>query len=101
MTTLVGNAQNLPIYTPTPVAAASATAGKLTLSQTDFLELMTAQLKNQDPTQPIDNNQMVAQLAQLSTVDGISKLNTTVTRIASDLDRFAPATPANPAIPAA
>jgi len=49
--------------------------GVSTLSQTDFLKLLTAQLKNQDPTEPVDNAQFVSQMAQFSTVSGIEQLN--------------------------
>jgi len=48
------------------------------LGQADFLLLMTTQLRNQDPLKPMDNAQMVSQLAQMSTVQGIESLNTTV-----------------------
>ena len=48
------------------------------LDQADFLKLMTTQLQHQDPTKPMDNSQMVSQMAQLSTVQGITDLNTTV-----------------------
>jgi flagellar basal-body rod modification protein FlgD len=37
-----------------------------------------AQLKNQDPTNPMQNNELTTQLAQISTVSGIEKLNTTL-----------------------
>ncbi|WP_313319405.1 flagellar hook capping FlgD N-terminal domain-containing protein [Stenotrophomonas sp.] len=60
-------------------AQASTTTKKNdTLDQADFLKLMTTQLQHQDPLKPMDNSQMVAQMAQLSTVQGISDLNTTV-----------------------
>lgn len=58
--------------------AAASTKKKDTLDQADFLRLMTTQLQQQDPLKPMDNNQMVAQMAQLSTVQGISDLNKTV-----------------------
>lgn len=45
------------------------------LSQEDFFALLTEQLANQDPTKPVDNDQMVAQMTQFTTADGISKLN--------------------------
>lgn len=54
--------------------ASSAT----TEAQDRFLKLLTAQLKNQDPLNPLDNAQMTSQLAQISTVDGITKLNATL-----------------------
>ncbi|NMF91369.1 flagellar hook assembly protein FlgD [Aromatoleum petrolei] len=50
-------------------------------SQGRFLTLLTAQLKNQDPMNPLDNAQVTSQLAQISTVDGIERLNTMLTQI--------------------
>lgn len=47
-------------------------------TQNRFLKLLTTQLKNQDPLSPLDNAQMTSQLAQISTVDGIERLNTTL-----------------------
>jgi flagellar basal-body rod modification protein FlgD len=61
-------------------------ANRTTLGQSDFLALMTAQLKNQDPTKPVDNSEYVTQLAQLSTVTGISETNVDLTSIAKKLD---------------
>lgn len=46
------------------------------LGRDAFLELMIAQLNNQNPLEPTDNQAFVAQLAQFSTVEGIDKLNT-------------------------
>ena len=43
-----------------------------------FLKLLVTQLKNQDPLNPTDNAQMTSQMAQISTVSGIEKLNVTV-----------------------
>ncbi|ORM70431.1 flagellar hook assembly protein FlgD [Pantoea rwandensis] len=40
-----------------------------------FLNLLVAQMQNQDPTNPMDNNQLTAQLAQFSTAAGVEKLN--------------------------
>src|SRR3546814_14686165 len=56
-----------------------------TLDQSDFLELMTAQLKNQDPFSPVDNTQMVAQMAQFSSVAGIAEMNSTLKAISDKL----------------
>lgn len=47
-------------------------------SQNRFLKLLVTQMKNQDPLNPMDNAQMTSQLAQISTVDGIEKLNATL-----------------------
>lgn len=45
------------------------------LGKTEFLELLVAQLNNQNPLDPQDNGEFVAQLAQFSTLEGIEKLN--------------------------
>lgn len=49
--------------------------------QNRFLTLLTAQLKNQDPTSPLDSAQMTSQLAQISTVDGIERLNASLQKM--------------------
>jgi len=59
--------------------ATSATAD----AQDRFLKLLTTQLRNQDPLNPMDNAQMTSQLAQISTVDGIEKLNATLKQLLS------------------
>jgi flagellar basal-body rod modification protein FlgD len=56
-----------------------------TLDQTAFLKLLTTQLKTQDPTQPVDNTQMLAQLAQFSSVSGIAEMNASLKAMASDI----------------
>ena len=66
----------------TPVA----NKGTGTLGQADFLKLMTAQMKNQDPTNPTDNTQMIAQMAQFSSVAGIAEMNTTLKAMAVKLN---------------
>nr|WP_205967801.1 flagellar hook assembly protein FlgD [Paraglaciecola sp. 20A4] len=45
------------------------------LSQEDFFSLLTEQLANQDPSKPVDNDQMVAQMTSFTMADGISQLN--------------------------
>ncbi len=46
--------------------------------QNQFLKLLTTQLQNQDPLNPLDNAQVTTQLAQISTVEGIQQLSTTL-----------------------
>lgn len=65
---------------------ALALKSKATLDQSDFLALMTAQLKNQDPTKPVDNAEFVSQLAQFSAVTGISQTNTAINATNARLD---------------
>ena len=75
---------NLGISRTSSSAAVSASAST-TLGQADFLKLMTAQMQNQDPFNPVDNTQMVAQMAQFSSLAGISEMSTTLKAIAEKL----------------
>ena len=68
-----------------PTVAAASGATQPTLGQADFLKLMTAQMQNQDPFNPVDNTQMVAQMAQFSSLAGISEMSTTLKAIAEKL----------------
>lgn len=53
--------------------------------QNTFLTLFVTQLKNQNPTNPIDSSQMTSQLAQIDTVTGISQLNTSLSSLSAQL----------------
>ena len=69
-------------------AALNGTAKKTATSnaadaENKFLTLLMTQIKNQDPLNPLDNAQVTSQLAQLNTVSGIEKLNTTLTQLLS------------------
>lgn len=55
----------------------------------EFLQLLTAQLQNQDPTAPTDPTQFVSQLAQFSTVEQLVQSNTTLTNISQSLSGLA------------
>ncbi|MFO1413554.1 MAG: flagellar hook capping FlgD N-terminal domain-containing protein [Burkholderiales bacterium] len=46
-----------------------------------FLTLLVSQIRNQDPLNPLDNAQLTTQLAQISTVGGIDRMNQTLTAI--------------------
>jgi len=63
-----------------PINATAAAAGVAASANTEdrFLKLLVAQLKNQDPLNPMDNAQVTSQMAQIQTVSGIDKLNSTV-----------------------
>ncbi len=51
-----------------------APSGGQVLGRDAFLKLLVAQLKNQDPLSPVDNQQFVAQLAQLQSLDELRSL---------------------------
>jgi flagellar basal-body rod modification protein FlgD len=80
MTTITGNSA---IDALSAGQVASAQNG--TLDQTAFLKLMTTQLKTQDPFAPVDNAQMVAQMAQFSALAGTSEMNASLKSIAADI----------------
>jgi flagellar basal-body rod modification protein FlgD len=65
--------------------ANASTASGVTLGGTDFLTLMLAQLKNQDPTSPVDSNEFLSQLASLSEVQGITQLNSSFSTLSNSL----------------
>ena len=54
-------------------------------SQDRFLKLLVTQMKNQDPLNPMDNAQVTSQMAQLSTVSGIDKLNATLKALSGSM----------------
>lgn len=66
----------------TPVVSAKNTVAE---SQDRFLKLLVTQMKNQDPLNPMDNAQVTSQMAQLSTVSGIDKLNATLQALSSSM----------------
>lgn len=53
--------------------------------QTRFLTLLTAQLRNQDPMSPMESAEMTSQLAQISTVEGVTNLNSTLEALSNKL----------------
>lgn len=52
----------------------------------NFMTMMVAQLQNQDPLKPMNNSEMVSQLAQINTLNGIEDLNETLHGIGSQID---------------
>jgi flagellar basal-body rod modification protein FlgD len=72
---------SLPIGTQSPSATSNSTAtsgSNSTLTESDFLTLLTTQLKNQDPLNPQSPSDLAAELAQFSTASGVQTLNTTL-----------------------
>ena len=68
------------------------TENKSTLGQEDFLKLMTTQLQNQDPFAPMENGDFIAQMAQFSTVTGITEMGNEMKALNDKLDSFRIAT---------
>jgi len=55
------------------------------LGQEEFLELMTAQLQNQDPMKPMESGEFLTQIAQFSTVEGVGDLNEAFGKLSESL----------------
>jgi flagellar basal-body rod modification protein FlgD len=72
----------------TTATAAPAGSNRQALGQADFLRLLTTQLQQQDPTEPVDNNQMIAQMAQITSAAGIGEINAMLQGITDRIDFF-------------
>ncbi len=76
--------------TASTAAAATAAAPAKGTTEDRFLTLLVTQMRNQDPLNPLDNAQVTSQLAQLSTVSGIDKLNDTLGTVLSSIAMLQP-----------
>ncbi len=76
------------VNSATSVAAQNIASNQALLADTQerFLTLLITQLQNQDPLNPMDNDQITSQVAQLSTVTGINQLNQTLLALSGQLD---------------
>lgn len=77
-------AASTPMINPAAVGPAADTAkkssiGSPTLDREAFLKLLVAQLKYQDPSKPMDSSEMISQSAQLSVVDKLEAISSTLT----------------------
>ena len=55
------------------------------LTQEDFFALLTKELSYQDPTKPVENNEMISQMTAFSTTDGVNELNDSFTEFAASM----------------
>jgi flagellar basal-body rod modification protein FlgD len=87
MTTNAIGTAPAPAPAPAPASASASVSAALgnSMSQADFLTLLTTQLQAQDPTKPMDNTQFVSQLAQFSQLASTQDLNTSVNNLSSQL----------------
>ena len=60
--------------------------GMAGLGQADFLRLLTTQMQTQDPFDPVDNKEMLAQMAQFSSLSATTEMGDTLKEIATKLD---------------
>ncbi len=69
----------------TSSAKSSSTTSAMDETEDRFLKLLVAQMKNQDPLNPLENSEVTSQMAQLSTVTGIENLNSTLETLLADI----------------
>ena len=79
--------------------ASSKGGGMSSLGANDFIKLMTVQMQQQDPLNPVDNKDMLAQMAQFSTLSSSTEMGSTLKSIASKLDVLISAQPAKTTTP--
>jgi len=83
-----------------PSSSSSSTQASSNLAtQSTFLQLLVAQLKNQDPEQPTDGTAFVTELAQFTTLQEDTTSATDLNTIVAALPGIAPTTPTTPAAP--
>src|SRR4030067_116548 len=85
MMTTVGTTTDAAAALAAQAAPAAAGTKATSDAQDRFLTLLVAQLKNQDPLNPMDNAQITTQMAQISTVTGIDKLNETLQALSDSM----------------
>ncbi len=81
---------------PAPPPSSTGTAGLPAANEQMFLQLLVTQLKNQDPTNPVDGTQFVAQLAQFSQLEQMINMNSSLQQIQTDLTNPVTGTPVKP-----
>ncbi len=86
MTTVTNNTAT----SGTAATSTTSTTSKNSMSEASdrFLKLLVTQMHNQDPLNPADNSQITSQMAQINTVTGIDKLNTTMTSMSTNMTQL-------------
>jgi flagellar basal-body rod modification protein FlgD len=80
-TSTVTDSSGLSVYNPN----ANVGTGKSEMGQQDFLRLLTTQMQTQDPFAPVDNAQMVSQMATITNSSGIAEMNANLASIKDQL----------------
>jgi flagellar basal-body rod modification protein FlgD len=82
----LGLTSSTPVASSGSSAASAATSAASTaVNEQDFLQLMTTQLQDQDPLNPVSNADFFSQIAQFSTVSGINQLNSSFSALSTQL----------------
>jgi flagellar basal-body rod modification protein FlgD len=68
--------------TSTQAASSNQNSSSMQVNKTEFLKLLVTQLQNQDPMNPINNEQFLTQLASFSSLEQLMSINDAVTKLA-------------------
>ncbi len=85
-TTSISSATGAPATITQTILPRPEASGTANLDQGDFLKLLITQLQQQDPFEPVDNKDMLAQMAQFSSLAGTTESNATLAQIVERLD---------------
>ena len=77
--------------TPSAAASLAGSTGSAALGRDEFLQLLVAQLRNQDPTSPQEGHEFAAQLAQFSSVEQLTNIGTAMSSQSDQLTALAKA----------
>ena len=89
MSTVNSVTSTLPATSTDPnVLTAAQAAAKKTLTTADFLQLLTTEMTNQDPLQPMDNAASMAQMAQFSSLDQMNTLSQNFSLMRADQSKY-------------
>ncbi|MBC2670457.1 flagellar hook assembly protein FlgD [Novosphingobium piscinae] len=86
MTTVTSTGSTAAAATTSTATTTKAKSGFGAMGTADFIKLMTTQMRQQDPFNPMDNKDMLAQMAQFSSLSATTDMSTTLKEIATKLD---------------
>lgn len=78
-------------------AALSSAISNSSLGENSFLQLLVTQMKHQDPTQPQDNSQFIAQLAQFTSLEQMTNVSNSSAQMVTELNNLTSSTQLNSA----